>query len=222
MKNKYVYHSKISEEKFRLVLKLWCENLTIETTCRLSNLSKGTVYLLYLKIQKPVIELALEESNWHGDQLEIDESYFGPKRVRGKRGRGAGRKIPVVGLLERGGKVYVQIIPDCTRKTLEPIVKGRILDETDVYTDSWRAYKGILVNNKHYRVHHSKNEFARGKSHVNGIESFWSYAKSIIRKRNGIKDERFGFHLKEIEYRFNHRNHDLYGLLLKQIRTNPL
>lgn len=222
MKNKYVYRAKISEEKFRLVLRLWCENLPIETTCRLTNLSKDSVYRLYLKIQKRVIELALEESDWRGSQLEIDESYFGPRRVRGKRGRGAGHKIPVVGLLERGGKVYVEVIPDCSRKTLEPIVKGRILDETDIYTDSWRTYKGILVNNKHYRVHHSKNEFARGKSHVNGIESFWSYAKSILRKRNGIKKERFTFHLKEIEYRFNHRNHDLYGLLLKQIRNKPL
>ncbi len=57
----------------------------------------------------------------------------------------------------------------------------------------------------HYRIFHSQNEFARGKNHVNGIESFWSFAKRRLAKFNGLKDKNFFLRLKESEFKFNHR-----------------
>ena len=74
----------------------------------------------------------------------------------------------------------------------------------------------------HHRVYHSKNEFARGKSHVNGIEGFWSYSKRRLAKFNGMNGRKFYLHLKECEFRFNHRRDNLYLLLLKELRNNPL
>lgn len=65
-------------------------------------------------------------------------------------------------------------------------------------------------------------KFARGRCHVNGIESFWSYCKRRIAKFNGVTNEKFALHLKECEYRFNNRKKDLYKVLLKMIRNNPL
>ena len=59
-------------------------------------------------------------------EIEVDESYFGGTR-KGKRGRGAGGKVPVFGLLKRGGKVYTKIIPDASSTTLLPIIKERPL-----------------------------------------------------------------------------------------------
>ena len=59
-------------------------------------------------------------------------------------------------------------------------------------------------------------------SHVNGIESFWSYAKSRLHQFHGIKPEKFYLHLKECEYRFNHRRDNLYAELLKLLRKYPL
>ena len=56
------------------------------------------------------MELALEEARPLAGEVEIDESYFGARRVRGKRGRGAGGKTPVIGLLKRGGKVFTEIV----------------------------------------------------------------------------------------------------------------
>ncbi len=75
---------------------------------------------------------------------------------------------------------------------------------------------------KHYRVHHGANEFAKGKRHINGIESFWSFAKSRLLKFNGIPKSTFYLHLKECEFRFNHRNENIYMFLLKMFRENPL
>ena len=66
------------------------------------------------------------------------------------------------------------------------------------------------------------NEFARGKNHVNGIESFWSYCKRRLAKFNGLTNEKFILHLKESEFRFNHRKQGMYKVLLEKIRENPL
>ena len=64
---------------------------------------------------------------------------------------------------------------------------------------------------KHLRVNHSKNEFAvDNKNHINGIESFWGYAKHRLYKFKGIPKEKFELYFKETEYKFNHRGQDLY------------
>ena len=76
----------------------------------------------------------------------------------------------------------------------------------------------------HYRVKHSKNEFANGKNHINGIENFWGYAKHRLAKFKGIKKENFLLYLKECEFRYNTKTiqENLYQKLLKLIRENPL
>ena len=156
-------------------------------------------------------------------EVEVDESYFGARRVRGKRGRGASGKTPVIGLLKRGGKVFTQIVENCSKQALVPIIKGKVLSEATVYTDGWKSYDGLILDGyKHHRIHHHENEFARGKNHVNGIESFWSFTKLRLAKLHGIRPICFPLHLKESEWRFNHRQDNLYLLILKNLRLYPL
>ncbi len=84
-----------------------------------------------------------------------------------------------------------------------PILRGRILEQSDVYTDGWNVYDGLLNSGyRHHRIHHHQNEFARCRNHVNGIESFWSFAKLRLAKLRGIQHDRF-LHLKECEWRWN-------------------
>ena len=95
-------------------------------------------------------------------RFEIDESYFGAKRVRGKRGRGATNKTSVFGMLKRDGRVYTQIIKNCSASELIPILSEfSELDESVIYSDCWKAYDGLVDYGAkaHYRVKHSKNEF---------------------------------------------------------------
>jgi len=82
--------------------------------------------------------------------------------------------------------------------------------------DGWKAYDGLILNGYDHRVFHSKDEFARGKCHVNGIENFWSFAKRRRAKFNGCSSAVFALHLKECEFRYNHRNDDLFKII-KQI-----
>lgn len=109
-----------------------------------------------------------------------------------------------------------------SKAQLLPILKGKGLAGSTVYTDGWKSYDGLIHNYSHYRVYHSHDEFARGKNHINGIESFWSYAKRRLAKFNGVPKHKFTVYLKECEWRFNHRQDDVYVLLLKELRSNPL
>ena len=96
--------------------------------------------------------------------------------------------------------------------------------ESIIHSDGWRGYDGLvdLGFKKHYRVQHGHNEFARGKTHINGIESFWSYAKTRMSRFRVIERNSFLLHLKECEFRFNYRDKNLSLLVLKILRNMPL
>ena len=225
MKNRYKKVAHFSEAKFRQVLKCFALDLTASDTASISGLSRNTINKIFVQIRQRLLALThprSEETKVFGI-FECDESYFGARRVRGKCGRGAAGKNPVFGLLKRNENVTVTIVENCSRAELMPIIQGQILEGSTINTDGWKAYDGLVVNGyDHYRVFHSDNEFARGKCHVNGIESFWSFTKRRMAKFNGLTDEMFYLHLKESEWRFNHRNDNLYLLLLREFRKNPL
>ena len=150
-------------------------------------------------------ELEAESTEVFDGEIEVDESYFGGTR-KGKRGRGAAGKVPVFGLLKRGGRVYTKIIPDASSATLIPIIERKVIPDSIVYSDCWRAYNVLDVSEfKHYRINHSKL-FADRQNHINGIENFWNQAKRHMRKFNGIPRQNFGLFLKECEWRFNNPN----------------
>ena len=223
MKNRYVKHAHISEGIFRKVLKLFCADIPALTVAGLVGLSVQSTQRLYDGLRLRIMELTMAEARPFAGEVEIDESYFGARRVRGKRGRGAGGKTPVVGLLKRGGKVFTEIVENCSKQALMPIIKGRVLSEATIYTDGWKSYDGLVLDGyKHHRIHHHKNQFARGKNHVNGIESFWSFTKLRLAKLRGIRAQYFFLHLKESEWRWNHRHDNLYLILLKNLRSEPL
>ena len=204
-------------------MKYFCLDETANKTSIYTKISRNTINKIYDKIRQKIFLAHIRQEEKSFGEFELDESYFGAKRIRGKKGRGATGKTPVFGLLKRDGKVYVEIVKNCTREQLMPIIQGKILEGSTINTDGWKAYDGLILNGyTHHRVFHSHNEFARGKNHVNGIESFWSYCKRRLAKFNGLTNEKFILHLKESEFRFNNKKQNLYKILLKIIRKNPL
>ena len=222
-KNRYYSRSKITEAKFRQIIRFFAMDFTATDTAVLTNISLRSINSIFIKIRIKIATECENISPFTG-VVELDESYFGTKRVRGKRGRGASGKTIVFGLLKREGNVYTEVVPDCSKPTLQGIIRGHIELDTIINTDGWRGYDGLvdIGFNKHLRVNHGQNEFACGERHINGIESFWGYAKKRLIKFNGIDKKMFYLHLKETEYRFNHRHSNLYLDLLKLLRENPL
>lgn len=215
--------ARISERKLKEVLKLHAVDLPALIVAELTRLNYRTVHRIYNLLRERMMKLALKELKPFAGDIEVDESYFGARRVWGKRGRGASGKTPVLGLHKRGDRVFVSVVRNYSKAELMPILKGNVLSESEIYTDGWKAYDGLVTSGfRHHRVHHHENEFARGKNHVNGIESFWSYAKHRFLKLHGVHEDKFLLHLKECEFRWNHRRHNLYRFFLKNLRQNPL
>jgi len=223
LKNRYIVRARITEVTFRQFLQLFSLDLEATKISKIMGLNRNTVNRYARLIRERIAEDS-ERASPVGGEVEVDESYFGPRRVRGKRGRGAGGKTIVFGLFKRNGKVYTEIVPDVKKRSLQAIIRGRVDVGSIIHSDGWRGYDGLVDvgYEKHFRVQHGKSEFVRGRSHINGIEAFWSFAKVRLHRLKGIHKHTFYLHLKECEWRFNHRKENLYTLLLKLLRKHPL
>ena len=221
--NKYKKRSRVSDAKFRQILKLFCVDLNASQIAKLTSLNRNTVNSYLRMFRLRIAEICETQSPYSGE-VEVDESWFGARRIKGKRGRGAYGKTIVFGIFKRDGMVYTEIVPDCSKKTLQAVIRGRVELESVIHSDGWRGYNGLvdLGYAKHLRVDHGRNEFTRGRSHINGIEGFWGFAKSRLSRFRGMHKSTFYLHLKECEFRYNNRNKDMYELMLKEFRKEPL
>lgn len=187
-------------------MKFFAEDLTATQTANILGINQNTAEDWYDYLRHALLWECMTKADTHMNwEIEADESYFWPKRIRWKRWRWAWWKIKVLWLLKRKWKVYVEIIPDCSAKSILPIIRWKVEKESIMNTDWWKAYDGLidLWYAKHYRVHHWENEFARWTQHINWIESFWSFTKRRLGKFNGISKHKFELYLKECQRRFN-------------------
>ncbi|MFH1750766.1 MAG: IS1595 family transposase [Candidatus Micrarchaeota archaeon] len=179
-------------------------------------LSYKTVSKRYADFRNAIINYSEQEFKKLRGLVEADESYFGGRR-KGNRGRGAFNKQAVFGILERNGRVYTAVVENVSAKTLFEHIKKKTRKGSVFYTDDFKSYKDLKQYGKHNKVKHSKT-FGRGQTHINGIEGFWSYAKERFHKYHGISRDNYLPYVKEMEFRFNHRNEELYPLLVAVIR----
>ncbi len=200
----YMRKSRLSKDKQHRLIEHFVAGTTARCASNLVGVNFKTAAYYFHRLREIVVLETQNEALLSGE-FEVDESYFGGVR-KGKRGRGAAGKVPVFGILKRGGRVYTQIIPDAKSKTLMPIIRDKIQPDSIVYSDCWRGYNVLDVSEfKHYRINHSQL-FANKHNHINGIENFWNQAKRHMRKFNGIPAKHFELFLKECEWRFNNPN----------------
>lgn len=175
------------------------------TAAELVDVNRNTAILFYRKLRELIVAKLAAESPFVAGEIEVDESYFGGYR-KGKRGRGAAGKVPVFGLLKRGGRVYAVMIPNARSSVLMGIIRERIKPDSIIYTDALHAYDILDVSEfHHHRINHCEAYASHGKVHINGIENFWNQAKRHLRRYNGIPRASFLLFLKECEWRFNYR-----------------
>lgn len=216
------FRRRISNQKYSTVLRSFIADIQSSKTALIVGVNRKTTDRYFNYFRELIQSSALKER--HSVQLdngiEADESYFGPRRVRGKRGRGARGKVIVFGLLKRNGKVYCEIIKNTEKQVLMPIIKRVVQSGSDIYSDGWKSYNALAIYGyNHKKVKHNDNEFARPDgTHINGVESYWSWTKRRLNKFNGISKRYFSEYLLESEWRFNHRENievDLKKLIRK-------
>ena len=197
------------------ILACFAHDLTATQTSNLLGVNGNTANRWYRSFREQIPARAEITTPSFSGEIELDESYFGgiKKKThameRRKRGRGAEHKVPVFGVLKRDGKVYTQVIKNASKQELLPIARKIVKQQSTIYTDKWKAYDGY----KHYRINHSTRYSDRKGTHVNGTPNFWSFAKRRLAKFNGVSRDTFLLHLKETEFRYNHK-----GDILRELK----
>lgn len=210
----YTRTSRLSAQKRARLIEHFIAGTTARAAAQIVGVHRNTAANFFTRLRK-VIAHKMEMVSPVAGEIEVDESYFGGVR-KGKRGRGAAGKVPVFGLLKRGGRVVTMMLPNIRTDTLLPIMEQMIQPDSIVYTDSFSSYDALDVSDfRHVRINHSV-KFAAGHNHINGIENFWNQAKRHLRRFNGIPRESFFLFLKECEWRFNGGDHKM---LLNQLKS---
>jgi len=132
-----------------------------------------------------------------------------PRRVRGKKGRGAEGKTIVFGILERQGKVYTEIAPDASKKPLQAVIRGQAFDSI-IHSDGWRGYNGLVdMGYQEVSPRPSVTNLREAIAISTALNHSGSYAKRRLARSKGVPRHTFHLHLKECEFRFHHREKNL-------------
>ncbi|WNY28406.1 hypothetical protein MmiEs2_05910 [Methanimicrococcus stummii] len=126
LKNKYIFRSKISEAKFRQIVKLFVLDLDATQISQITGVSRITINRYLMAIRERIAGFCEAESPFQGE-IEVDESYFGPRRVKGKRGRGAGSKTIVFGMRKRNGKSILKSFRIVLNQLYNQLSEGKLI-----------------------------------------------------------------------------------------------
>jgi len=220
--NKYYKRSKIPEWKFRSLVDCFARDLSATDTSRLTGLTRKSVTGIFLKIRQRLAEECQRSSPVKAGKLQLTEAHTCTLCVCGKRGCGTNHGKPLFSLLQFDQHIYTVIIPDCKKAPLRAIIRGRPVRDIIVRHNGWHGYHGLV--DVEYEKAFLVNRDCLGGDHysLNGIDNFWSFARSRFKKFNGVPNRTFPLHLKECEWRFNRRDRDLYAEIMELLRQHPI
>jgi transposase-like protein len=156
--------------------------------------------------------------------VEIDETFLGGRSPMWMKNK---NKMCVVGAVERGGEIRLQLIKSPNRYLLRKFINENTEPDTEaLYTDQWVGYKGIGdADTRHETVNHSDEEWVRGDVHTNNVENVWSLLKrGVVGTYHKLSVKHLDAYLDELEHRFNNR-HNKYlfrDTLLKLVKAEKL
>ena len=125
----------------------------------------------------------------------------------------AEEKPPVLGLIQRNGEVFIQMMPNVQQVTIKPVITKVVKQGSLIYTDEYNIYARLPEwGYEHQTVNHSLGEYARDEDgdgfyeiHVNTMEGFWSLLRSWLRPHRGISQEKLPIYLGFFEFIHNIR-----------------
>lgn len=206
-------------EKSTTPLRIWFQAMYLmgSTRCGISakqiQRETGVTYKTAWRMFRQIRSLLSEpDMQLEGSSVEVDEMYHGGKRKngRGRPMRGDKQKTPVLGVVERKGRVIARTAEDVTMKSLHGFVKEFVLPKSTVFTDEFASYNGLDqmsgMEYEHRRINHEAKVYVVGDIHTNTIEGFWSLVKrGIGGVYHAVSQKYLQSYLDEYSFRYNRR-----------------
>lgn len=223
MKNKYVRRSKISEAKFRKIIMYFALELDAQKIAALTSLNRNTINRYLNRVRSRIVDLCDDQALEH--QYEAGRMRDPSPNGKGTRPLAAeGDSLPVFGIQSRNAHIYTEILPLAVHQRLRQTLRKERLSKPLRIPQLWRYYDGIVdLNGRwHYRFSPVYAGTDAGSANRGSIEEFLGFARKRLTTIMPNGNDHFILYLKECEFRFNNRRADLYQLLLKRFRKNPL
>ncbi|HAY3533818.1 TPA: IS1595 family transposase [Elizabethkingia anophelis] len=210
-------NSKISLRKWFLAIWLVTAHKKGISSIQLSKDIGITQKTAWFMLQRIRACFGIENSNELEGVVECDETFIGgknknrhkDKKVPHSQGRSFKDKVPVMGMLQRDGKMNAFVVDDTKRKSIQPLIYKYVNTATRLISDEWLAYTGLGKDYDHRIIDHSKKEYVSLQDntiHTNNIEGSWNILKrSVSGMYNHVSKKHLQKYVDEFVYRFNLR-----------------
>jgi transposase len=220
-RNRYVARAHLSEARFRRLVRLFALDLEATKVAALTGLSRRTVNRYFQALRVRMAEEAERQAASQERPLPTQAPVGRPDHRPSRTGRAGGRAT-VFGIVVREGQVRTEMV-----RNGRPA--GMLPNTPDLAPESepgaWLRYDAVVMLRARRQtrlVRCRASAEPPGRVRIDRVESFWSATKARLAKRRGVHRQYFYLHLKECEFRFNHREADLYHMLLDLVRREPI
>ena len=223
-KNRYYRRSRLSERKFRELVRCLALDMSASDTARLTGISIRSANTIFLKVRQRMAQETEQHSifNIMPDNANcVLPAVTGPQALP----RCNGSTPLLFGIHRSNGSVATELVPDCSSPLLRNIVSGDQELASAFQQGDWVSrYHGLVDvhGGQYFPVQWHGSQRSQGAHAPNDSEPFWVFTRRRLQRFMGIPRHTFYLHLKETEYRFNHLCDDLYPELLALLRKHPL
>ncbi|NML36473.1 HTH domain-containing protein [Chitinophaga sp. G-6-1-13] len=231
MKNKYLKGAHLSERKFKEILRLFADDLTATQIADISGVSRVTINSYLKKLRNQIARFCEAQHPapvpvvaYDNRLVETQTDHDGDTLVAVKPEVDRIVKPVIFGICRIADRLHTEILPDVSRPMIHAATRGRSVLETLDTTERLRRFNGVVDLGQYrlYRLGSSTTDTVNGGPLMDEVDAFWGLTKHRLAKFKGLNRNTAYLHLKECEYRFNHRNEDLYSVLLELLKNFPL
>ena len=212
-----IVFQRLTTTKLNRIFLCFSEDLTATATARITGVNRNTVNRYFTGIREKIVRHSIAEYNELMNGIKAETLRFEAKTVLGKRLKRVLQERPILGLLRRGKKVFITVLEDFSHDNLLTRLQENLHERyAALYENETARTEAVSLNEyDQYRVWHAGAEQESDEHDVKGIENFLTFAKKRLAKFNGCSSSNILLHLKECEFRYNHRGEDLFKLIKK-------
>lgn len=222
------HDSHLPLQKWFTAIALMCEGkkgISANQMKRHLGVTYKTAWHLCHRIRKAMSDESIDPLGSEGQIIEVDESFVGGTTLRRGAGEAHRRKVKVLGIAERGGRVHLRKIKNLKLETIAPILDATVSPNvSEIHTDGSTRYVNLIPKEKHVRGNHGR-ELQTGPVSNPTIEGAFSlFKRGVVGSYHKLGVEHMDAYLGEFCWRFNRRGlqPEMFRLALSNMRREPL